>query len=338
MNQRHTLAFVGVTLLTLSACGSDESGDSALNPASDVDLVFSTFALERPQDLQASLFWDFYRGIEPAASDDPEASAWAMALRNHIDSFMGSEPATEGTGYSELRNPYDLMAQVIAAGDVANFRDARQYISERIDQGAAGTFNSRSNDASIRFIDRQATENGLPRPAREWVYPLLAWVYAPEGENSSDKVIRTVQYIARAAEEDATDVPELQSLLVGSQFDSASFGTVGYNSPELVEASFTGRTLGRMSLSQDFIASKTDTLFISGTDAITVNDQSPDCIRAELDYPMARLVIYTSKDEPAEIPDESTSDTEDSQDNPDYCGNKSAETFSYATGAIAGRQ
>ncbi|MDX1634331.1 MAG: hypothetical protein R3280_06835 [Marinobacter sp.] len=339
MNQRHTLAFLGVTLLTLSACGSGDSGDSALNPASDVELVFSTFTIERRQDLEASLFWDFYRGIEPADGNDADASAWAQALRDHVDAFMGSQPASEGLGYSRLRNPYDLMAQVIAAGEVANFRDARQYISERIDLGVAGTFNSRSNDASIRFIDQGATEQGLPLPAREWVYPLLAWVYAPAGENSSDKVIRTVQYIARAAEEGVSaGVPELQSLLVGTQFGSASFGTLGYNPPELVEASFTGRTLGRMSLSQDFIAELTDTLFISETDAITVNGQSPDCVRAELDYPMATLVIFTSRDEPAQIPDASTADPDDSRDNPAYCANKTDATTSFATQPVPGRQ
>lgn len=339
MNKRHTLGLLAATLLTVTACGSDDSGDSALNPATDVELVFSNFELERPEDLQASLFWDFYRGIEPIDTSNSDASAWSAALRGHIDTYIGSEKATGGRGYSVLRNPYDLMAQVIAAGDVANFRDARQYISERIDRGVAGTFNSRSNDASIRFIDREATEEGLPRPAREWVYPLLAWVYAPAGENSSDKVIRTIQYIARApAEGVSAGVPELQSLLVGTQFDSASFGTQGYNSPELVEASFTARTIGRMSLSQDFIDTKTDTLFISETSAITVNGESPDCVRAVLDYPMARLAIFTSKDEPARIPDDSTQDQDDTRENPDYCGNKTSETISYATEAVAGRQ
>lgn len=339
MNQRHTLALLMVSSLGLGACGSGDSGDSALNPATDVELVFPTFTLEQPADLQASLFWDFYRGIEPADNENSEANAWAGALRNHVDSFMGSEQESAGRGYGKLRNPYDLMAQVIAAGEVANFRDARQYISDRIDLGVAGTFNSRSNDASIRFIDREATENGLPRPAREWVYPLLAWTYAPEGENSSDKVIRTIQYIARPpAEGESAGVPELQSLLVGSQFDSASFGTQGYNPPELVEASFTARTIGRMSLSQDFIDTKTDTLFISETDAITVNGESPDCVRAVLDYPMARLAIFTSKDEPARSPDESTSDPDDTRENPAYCGNKTDETFSYATEAVPGRQ
>lgn len=339
MNQRHTMALLPLTLALLGGCGSDDGGSSAINPASSVELMFSTFTVERQADLEASLFWDYYRGIEPADASDDSAAAWSAALRNHIDTFMGTARVADGGSYGQLRNPYDLMAQVIASGEVANFRDARQYISERIDQGIAGTFNSGANNAVIRFIDRQATEEGAPRPDREWVYPILAWVYAPAGENSSDKVIRTVQYIARNPEAGkTTGVPEVQSLLVGSQFGSAEFVTVGYNSPEMVEASFTGRSIGSMSLSQDFIDTKTDILFISQTDAITVDGQSPDCIRAVLDYPMARLEIFTSKDEPARIPDESTTDDDDTVENPDYCGNKTTATTDYATEAVAGRQ
>ncbi|WP_166253113.1 hypothetical protein [Marinobacter salicampi] len=341
MKHRHILAFFPLTALALVGCGPDDSGSNSINPASDVELVFSSFTIDKDEQISETLFWDFYRGIAPDDPDHNDAAAWASALREHIDIYMDVTPTEGGEAYAEVRNPLDLMGQVIASGEVANFQEGRDYISERIDQALAGTFNSRSNGARIRFVDQQATSAGAAEADRVWQYPTLGWVYAPEGETSSNKVIRTIQYVARPPRDDEdAEQPELQSLLVGTQFGSATFGTTGYNAPELVEASFTARSVGRMSLSQDFINAKTDTLFISETDAFEVNGQAPDCIRAELDYETRRLTLYTSRDEPARIPNDATEDPDDTMNNEAFCGNleEGEQTLDYHTRLITERQ
>lgn len=341
MTPHHTLAlFTVLASLGLSACGPDTS-NSALNPASNVDVVFSTFTLSKESELPDTLFWDFYRGSEPADGEPAEARDWADALRQVVDLYMGTEPTADGSSYQAVRNPYDLINEVIAANAIRNFYDGRRYISERIDLGQAGTYNSRSNGAIIRFTDQTAENSDAALADREWRYPTLGWIYTPGSETSANKVFRTVQYVARTAPADETATPpELQSLLVGGQYDPSQFVIEGYNHPERVEASFTARhaDVGRMSLSQDFMTEKRDTLFISQNQHINVNGQTPDCVRAELDYPMQTLSLYLSENEPATVPDDSTADPNDTMDNPDYCGNKETADKVFHTLAIGTRQ
>lgn len=340
MTPHHTLALFAVLAPLLSGCGPDTS-NSALNPASNVDVVFSTFTLKKESDLPETLFWDYYRGVEPAPNQPSEARDWAGALRRVVHLYMGTEPTADGTSYQAVRNPYDLMNQVIAANAIRNFYDGRRYISERINLGQAGTYNSRSNGAVIRFKDQTAETNGAALADREWRYPTLGWIYTPGSDTSANKVFRTIQYIARTTPTDETaKPPELQSLLVGGQYDPAQFAIEGYNHPELVEASFTARhaDVGRMSLSKDFIKDKRDTLFISQNKHIDVNGQTPDCVRAVLDYPMQTLSLYISENEPATIPDDRTADPNDTRNNPAYCGNKDSADKVFNTVAIGTRQ
>ncbi|WP_404366450.1 hypothetical protein [Marinobacter sp.] len=341
MKHRHILPVPLLTALLLAGCGPDDS-DSANNPASSVNLVFSTFTIDRQEDLEESLFRDFYRGIEPASADNTDARAWAHALRDHIGIFIGSTPVEDGRAYKSVRNPFDLMAQVIASNQVDNFRDGRRFISDRIDKEVAGTFNTRSNDASIRFVDQEAVNDEKSAVAdREWRYETLAWTYAPaQDDGVSGTVSRIIQYTARPpAGADTAEPPELQSLLVGSQF-SEEFKAIGYNQPEIVEASFTALTIGRMSLSQDFISEKRDNLFISETNAIEVGGQMPDCVRVELDYQMARVTVFTSESEDPLIDDEATADPDDKMKNMAYCGNQESgsEEISYAAEAVPDRK
>src|SRR5690554_6966434 len=68
---RHSCLFVAVSLsvLTLSGCRMESTGSSAFNPATNVDLVFSTFDLtnteQAPDTLSFTRFSDFYQGIQP---------------------------------------------------------------------------------------------------------------------------------------------------------------------------------------------------------------------------------------------------------------------------------
>lgn len=340
MTPHHTLALLAALLPLLSGCGP-ETSNSAYNPASNVDVVFSTFTLKDETNLQETLFWDFYRGAEPADGEPSEARDWVDELRRVVDLYMGSEPTADGTSYQSVRNPYDLMNQVIASNEIRNFYDGRRYISSRIDLGQSGTYNSRSNGAFIRFTDQTASNDKAALADREWQYPTLGWVYTPGGDNSANKVFRTIQYIARTAPADETaPPPELQSLLVGGQYDPTQFAIDGYNHPELVEASFTARhaDIGRMSLSKDFITKHSDSLFISQNEHIDVNGETPDCVRAELDYRMQTLSLYTSENEPATVPDDSTVDPDDTKPNQAYCGNKETADRVFNTVPIAERQ
>lgn len=346
---RHYPLFVAAPFVALLAgCGADTGGDSAFNPATDVELLFSTFILKNTEtvdNLQHTRFDDFYRGIQPLDSDDADAAEVTGQLRGLVHSLMGADPDDSGQSYDRVRNPLDLMNQVIAANEVANFVEGRNYISDRIDEGKPATYNTRSNESLIRFVDQAATLNQEPLPVREWRYQTLAWTYTPydeDGNAGHDKVFRTIQHIARqddSADED--DLPQLVSFLAGTQFDANNFVTNGYNQPEMATVSFATRTLGSLELRQEFIGEKTDTLFISDTDSpwFTINGTTPDCVRAELDYPMQVLRLYTSTGESATIDHDNDPETP-KEDNPAHCGMKDIgdETLSFATVAVPARQ
>lgn len=324
--------------LLMAGCG-DDSSDSAFNPADNVDLLFSTFDLEdrdgQPATLTHTRFDDFYRGIEPSDEGDAEAADTAEELRDLIDQLMGAVRTESGDQYSKVRNPLDLMNQVVASGEVSNFAAGRNYIRDRIAAGDPGTYNSRANGALIRFIDQAASDTGAPRPDREWQYQTMAWTYTPndsDGNPGYEKVFRTIQYIARGdSEADPATLPELVSLLAGSQFDANNFVVQGYNQPEYANVSFATRTLGSLEFRQEIIGEQTDTLFVSRSE----EGATPDCLRAELDYPMATLRVYTSTDEPAQIQQDG-----ETVDNPQNCAFQQPgdEATVYSTVAVPARQ
>ncbi|MDV2079511.1 hypothetical protein [Marinobacter xestospongiae] len=344
---RHYPLFVAAPFVALLAgCGPD-TGNSAFNPATDVELPFTTFILENTEtvdNLQHTRFDDFYRGIQPLDSDDADAAEVVGQLRGLVHSLMGAAPDDSGQGYDRVRNPLDLMNQVIAANVVPNFDEGRSYISDRIDEGKHATYNTRSNGAMIRFVDGSVLQE--PLPVREWRYQTLAWTYTPYDEDGNagyEKVSRVIQHIARqddSADED--DLPQLVSFLAGTQFDANNFVTNGYNQPEMATVSFATRTLGSLELRQEFIGEKTDTLFISDTDSpwFTINGTTPDCVRAELDYPMQVLRLYTSTGESATIDHDNDPETP-KEDNPAHCDimkDIGDETLSFATVAVPARQ
>lgn len=321
-----TAPFIAV----LAGCGADTGGDTAFNPATDVNLVFSTFDLTDQEggveNLKHTRFRDFYRGLQPLDDSNTEAKNLAVDMRALIDQLMGAVSTKTGNDYQSVRNPLDLINQVIASGEVQNFVAGRTYIGERIDAGTPATYNTRTNDAVIRFVDQTATNNNTPRPDREWQYQTLAWTYTPndgDGNPGYEKVTRTIQYIAR--DDDSVDngeLPELVSLLSGSRFDATSFAITGYNQPELATVSFATRTLGSIEFRQDFVDGKTDSLFIN-IEVDKGESESPDeaetsleCLRVELDYPMATVRVYQSTGEQPQV------ENGDGElvDNPAYCG------------------
>ena len=345
-----------MTTLVLSGCGLEDTGPSAFNPATNVDLTFSSFTLENtevaPDNLRHTRFRDFYRGIQPAgeASDDLETTS---EIRSHIEIFIRATPTDSGTSYDSVRNPLDLMNQVLASGEVTNFQEGKRYISQRIADGIAGTYNTRGNGAQIRFTDQSAVIADLPLNDQLWIYPTLDWRYLPDGPEESDlenKVYRTIQYVSRSVEEDDQAAqPELVSVLAGSRFDANSFMTLGYSPTEFATADYLSRNHGSIELRQDFIDENTDTLFIKNDESevikldrypgYTREDNHPDCLRIELDYNMELVRIFASDGEPARIDDPDSADEEDTMANPANCTyQEDAEAVaSWPTVAIAGR-
>jgi len=321
---RHSCLFVAISLalLTLSGCrvesgGSDDS--SAFNPADDVDLTFRTFDLtdteQAPDTLSFTRFSDFYPGIEPAGNDDTAGNQQLVeSIRRHIDQFIGAQPTDDGKAYTQVRNPLDLMNQVISVGRVDNFDEGRRYIRERIASGEAGNYNTRSAGAIIRFTDQDAVANQEALNNRQWFYQTLDWRYQPPAENLDGKVYRVIQYVARNVEEtEREQQPQLLSLLSGSRFNANEFSNLGYNQPEFATVDYVSRSYGGIELRQEFAAeAQKDTLYIKSPDQQILDlgsyqsadaDPSPDCIRVELNYAMSEVRLYTSNNEPARIPD-----------------------------------
>ncbi|HLT13986.1 MAG TPA: hypothetical protein VK006_07815 [Marinobacter sp.] len=350
---RHSCLFAAVsaTAISLAGCGAESTGSSTLNPASDVDLRFSTFDLTNtdraPDTLGRTRFSDYYSGIEPLGADDtPDNQQTVEEIRRHIDIFIGATPSDDGKSYTKIRNPLDLLNQVISVGQVANFDEGRNYIRNRIEQSLAGNYNTRSAGALIRFIDQAAENNEEALNNREWYYQTLDWRYLPKGpedNNLDEKVYRTIQYVARGVtEEEIAEQPELVSVLAGSRFNALQFSSIGYNQPELATADFVSRSHGGIELRQEFVGdAQKDTLFIKNKDqqvidlsrhGVILDDPSPDCLRAELNYAMSEVRIYTSNEEPSRIPDpdEDPADYANKDDvptipNPDNCVNQTGD-------------
>lgn len=347
MRNRQLFLKLSVMCTLLSGCGGgDGGGDSAFNPANDVDLVFSTFNLEdiagKPANLKHTRFYDPYTGLEPADAGDATSKTLATALRDHIDAFLGHTRNNTDSGFTRVRNPLDLMNQVIASAEVDNFNVGRQHISGLIDSGVAGTYNTRANGASIRFVDQTATNSGAPLANRQWIFDTLYWNYTPQGADGSDgfeKVFRVIQYVARSSDaDDPAATQQLTSLTSSSQFDAVQFSSEGYNAAEFTIASFASRSLGDMELRQDLVMDRTDTLFLKNS-GVSLGAETPDCIRVELDYPMSQVLIYTSDGEPITHDDDGNPETP-AVDNPAYCGHQQPgdQAHSYSAVTLAHRQ
>lgn len=350
--------FASATLISLglAGCGPENSGSSAFNPATDVDLTFSTFDLEdserAPGTIAQTRFDDVYRGIEPAEGESSESRDSAAELRAHIRVFIRATPAEDGRSYIRVRNPLDLMNQVIASGQVANFVEGRRYMVERATNGEAGTYSTREKDADIRFTDQAAVLDAAALNDRLWLYPTLDWRYVPgRSDRDGGQVYRSIQYVSRSVEPDQEErQPELVSLLAGTRFDATSFKQVGYNAPEYATADYLSRSYGSVELRQDFVDEKIDTLFIKSPDRQVVDlsrhdnsmapDASPDCLRVELDYPMQRVRIFSSDGEPATVPAGTEEDPDNTVNNPDYCAyqDPAEAKASWSTVAVPERQ
>jgi hypothetical protein len=332
---RHFRTFTAFSFLALSlgGCGVDDSGSSsAFNPATNVDYPLETLALKDTTGLEPVLkytvFHDVYRGAEPAATGDD--NGFASQLRSHLNLFIGAVPNEDGTDYVSVRNPIDLMNEMIRSGRVDNFNAGRQLMVRSIQENIAASYNTPANNALVRFSEDKSDEDTPPED-RAWVYPMLDWTFNP----SVGKVFRATQFVARSPQSQETTPTELASAAWSGRFTKVGFGASGFNQPEYSATSLTGRTKGRVELLQKFVDLQKDILTLTEVSGITIGGTEPDCIKAVFHYDTSRLKVYTSKDEQATV-----TENGETTSNPDYCGNKQngAESLDYATIAIPERQ
>jgi len=331
---RHSYLFAATSIVTLvlAGCDPDTSGGGYLNPATDVDLPLETFRLRDTEGLDSVLqyttFQDLYRGMEPATEGNDNGSA--MAIRNHLDNFLGTEPDSGGSDYISLRNPLDLINEVIRSGQVDNFNEGRRLMRDSIERDEAASFNTPANDALIRFTET-GSEDSASQADSTWIYVMLDWTYNP----AMKKVFRASQFVARQPAEDDENPAEVASAAWSGRFSSNTFGTTGFNQPEFSATSYTGRTLGNVELLQEFMETQRDTLTLTNASGIVINGDEPDCVKVIINYGETRARVFTSKDEPAML-EEGDARTR----NPQHCGNQRSgdEAFIYTTINVEDRQ
>lgn len=332
---RHSCLFAAfpLTAVVLAGCGPDSSGgDNYVNPATDVDLPLETFRLADTEGLDSTLqytiFRDFYRGLQPAQEGEDEGVA--TALREHLNPFLGATPNAAGDDYTSVRNPLDLINNVIRLGTVDNFNEGRQLMVESISDGAPTKYNTAANDALIRFTEAAGDET-IPTADRTWIYPALDWTSTPD----IGKIFRSVQYVARSAAEGDDTQAEIASASWSGRFDNGQFGTSGFNQPEFAATSLSGRTRGTVELLQEFVGTQRDSLTLSNATGLTIGGQAYDCIRVTISYSDREVRVFLSDDQPSTV-----SEGGEINPNPQNCGNQQNgdEAIRYGSITIPGRQ
>jgi len=317
---RHSCIFAAVPLfsLALAGCGPDtSSGSNFINPATSVSLTFESFTIHNedglPPVLPQTIFYDFYRGLEPADGENDEGVA--AQLRERLDLLMGLTPSDDGTHYIRARNPMDFLQHVISTNQVDSFNQGRRLMRNSMNDGEPATYNTPDKNATIRFTEVGGNNGSDPEPDQRWVYPLLDWTSNPQ----LNKIFRSFQFIARAPAPDDNTPSEIASAFWSGRFANSSFSVSGYNRPEYASLNFTGRSLGNGELFQEFIGDKSDTLTLLETSGIEVDGEEPDCIRIKVSYENSEVRVFTST---GEQPTNEDNDTGAKSSNPAHCGNQ----------------
>jgi hypothetical protein len=321
---------MGLTALMLSGCGADTgSGSSSFNPATSVSEEFETFAIDDSSGtsvLSRTLFFDFYQGLEAAEGEDDRDIA--EQLRQRLDLLMGLTPGPEGKTYVAARNPFDLLHHLIHTDWIGTFNDGKRLMRDSVTSGGPATYNTPANDAVIRFKEGLTSED--PEPDQLWVYPLLDWTSKfSQFEPVTATIYRSAQFIARPPAEGTSSPAEIKSGFWSGGFKGEDFSATGYNKPQFSALSITGRQFGGVEFYQTFVGSQYDTLLLTDTSGMTIGNDEPVFICAQINYSASEVTVVYETD-----PDVDTSGTnQDPSQCPDV-GNR----FTYQTEPVAARQ
>lgn len=330
---RHSCIFAAISLsvAALAGCGMEDTGQVAFNPATNVDVTFSSFTLTEATD--TFLFSDLFQAVQPADTGDARAIELAAAIHTQLAGFLNlTYSADESPALASVRNPLDLMHRVIGEDEIGNFRNGREYISSRIDEGAAGEYSNTTNDVSIRFTDQQAMLDGGSVSDYQWIYPILKWTYTPD---TSNRVTRIISWVASGDFPEGSTRP---SATLGTEFQPRDFQAIGYNDAARLhtEGSIVIEGEREMAFVREYDGLNTDVINIDGTATGTVNGSSggpdfefagsqADCVKVTMDYATQTVAVFMSLDE-------APNDGEAS--NPAYCLNKDTPDDSYQGTAI----
>lgn len=331
---RHLRLFAALAPLVLltTGCSPDtSSGDSAFNPATSVSDSFDTFEIRDDGGmsvLSRTIFYDFYQGLEAAEGEDDKGSA--SEVRERLDLLMGLTPSADGKTYVAARNPFDLLHYLINTDRVGTFNDGKRLMRDSVTSRNPATYNTPSNNAIIRFTEREGDMGQGPGPDQIWVYPLLDWTsnFSQLGP-ATGTVFRSAQFIARPPEEDNAEPAEIQSAFWSGGFDGGSFSATGYNQPVNANFNATGRRFGNVDFYTRFSGNQYDTLFLTETSGIVIDGEEPVFICVEINYRGSQVrVTYVTDPE---------ADTTENNPDPSRCPAVGT-SFAYSSETVSGRQ
>jgi hypothetical protein len=312
MRHSRLIALIPMAALLLSGCGPDTgSGSSAFNPATPVTRTFDDFTVKNEGGnpyINRTMFYDFYKGLEPAEGADDKGTA--AGIRERLNRLMGLTPGPEGKTYVAARNPLDFLHHLINTDRIGTFNDGKRLMYDSVTSGDPATYNTPAKNAIIRFIERHETAE--PAPDQEWVYPLLDWTSSfSQFEPITASVFRSAQFIARAPAEGESDPAETKSAFWSGEFDGETFSTTGYNPPEYSAFSVTGRQYGNVEFYQAFQGKQYDTLILTGTSGIMIDGTEPAyiCVLASYDTREVK-VVYVVDPEDGTVGDGSRPDVQ----------------------------
>jgi|AntRauTorcE11897_2_1112592.scaffolds.fasta_scaffold01796_7 hypothetical protein len=284
-------------LLLIVGCGADTGSDSAFNPATSASETFESFTVEDKDQggmpfVSRTIFFDFYRGLEAAEGKDDRGTA--AQLRERLNLLMGLTPSEDGKRYVAARNPFDLLHHVINTDQIGTFNDGKRLMRDSVTSGDPATYNTPAKNAIIRFTDLEGNTGEDPGSDQVWVYPLLDWTSSfSQFEPVTASIFRSAQFIARPPADEESEPSEIQSAFWGGQFNGDKFSATGYNQPEFVALSITGRQLGEVEFYQVYLGSQYDTLILRDTQGITIDGEEPAYICALMSYASNEVkVVY----------------------------------------------
>ena len=357
----YTLPAVIASAIVLTGCGPEStSGNPPRNPAEDVNQTVESFTVRDVKGLAPvvpnTIFYDFYRGLEPFNVGDDQNTA--AALRGRLDELMGLTPSEDGKTYVAARNPLDFLNNTIASNRVENFNEGRRLMLTTAETAIPARYNNRAKGKTIRFTESSDDgNNNASTEEKVWVFPTLDWTSIPQtnSDPQDDRVGSFRQFIARTPTDESEAQPEVLSNGLELNFALAEFSVSGHNRPEFAIFTQTARTLGDLELRKEYIDNRTDTMFLVGPPPegasemacngdnlppaqpldITIAGENPDCVRVEVDYADSQVRVFTSRGEAVL--------TEDCEAfNTNYCGAQSTENdqeaVSYQGITISSRQ
>lgn len=299
------MTLTALLLLLVVGCGADTGSGSAFNPATSVSKPLDTFTVKDDGGMpfvSRTIFFDFYQGLESAEGEDDRGTA--AQLRERLNLLMGLTPSEDGKSYVAARNPFDLLHHWINIDRIGTFSDGKRLMRDSVTSGDPATYNTPAKNAIIRFTDLEGNTGEDPGPDQVWVYPLLDWTssFSQFGPVTAS-VFRSAQFIARPPTDEDSEPSEIQSAFWGGQFNGDNFSATGYNQPEFVALSITGRQLGEVEFYQVYLGSQYDTLILRDTQGITIDGEQPAYICALMSYASDEVKVVYVVD-----PDDDTGD------------------------------